>query len=171
MLSLMVALLFPPAPAPAAEEKPTGPSPVLVSAKVDQEGRLVCFVQTTEYRPETRTVEVNVGGKVEKRTYTVMVPVTTPSRTYSLDKATMARAGGGKIDRKELATVLDKPTMVVLSANGKPVDPAYLKVLRKNTIILVVPAAAPPMIPMAGPITPPPVAPPQPKGAPAKPKD
>jgi hypothetical protein len=118
-----------------------------------------------------RTVEVNVGGKVEKRTETVMVPVTTPSRTYSLDKATMARAGGGKIDRKELATLLGKPTMVVLSANGKPVDAAYLKVLRKDTIVLVVPAAAPSMIAPGGPITPPPVAPQPRKGAPAQPKD
>jgi hypothetical protein len=177
MLSFIVVLLFSPAPVPASkEDKPTGPSPVIVSAQVDKEGRLVCFVDSIEYRPETRTAQVNVAGKLEQRNYTVMVPVMTKSRTHSLDKATIAQVGGGKVDRKELAKLLEKPTLVVMSADGKPVDPAYLKVLRKNTLVIVVPSAASAMKPAgllmpAGPIPPRPVAPPQAKEAPVNPKN
>jgi hypothetical protein len=66
---------------------------------------------------------------------------------------------GKPIERKKLRGLLKKETAVLVSADGKEIDPFYLQMIKEGTIILLVqPVIHPPAV--AEP--PPPVEPPAP---------
>src|SRR5262249_34837110 len=103
----------------------------------------------TTYVAVYRTVEYRVKGK--------------GFRVFGLD--------GKAVHRKTLARLLARETPLLLSADGKPVDPFYLQVMKAGTLVLVLPRTegAPALLPE-------PAVPPQkiPKNAdkgPDRPKD
>ena len=105
---------------------------------MDKAGKLVSTRQEIAYVPETRTRTVNIGGKDQVQTYTVAVPVMRKTeRVWNLDKATFMEAGGKKIDKETLTKRLAKPTPVVISSDGRAVDPGYLQLFKKDTIVIV----------------------------------
>jgi hypothetical protein len=61
----------------------------------------------------------------------------TRTSTVSLESATFTDAGGTKIDSADLAKRLEVGTAVVVSADGKEIDPAYLKALAKDTVVII----------------------------------
>jgi hypothetical protein len=148
MLSVMLALVLQPVEPPA--DSPRGTPPLIVRAEVDSAGDLVSKEQQIKYVPETRTRKVIIMGKEALQSYTVSVPVMTVHvRKWALEKATITEAGGKKIDRKELARRLERPAAVVVSADGKAIDAGYLKLFKKETLVIVAPLAKPiPVEPM-----------------------
>ncbi len=49
----------------------------------------------------------------------------------------VTNATGEKLTEQEIRKTLRKPTMVLISADGKPVHPYYLKVMRPETLVII----------------------------------
>jgi hypothetical protein len=62
---------------------------------------------------------------------------------WDLKKATAQEAGGKKIDGKTLTKLLARPRPVVMSANGSAIDPGWLKLFAKDTLVIVAPDVRP----------------------------
>jgi len=155
LLSLTLAL----APAPVAEKitLPSGPPPQFVLA-VFKDGK--CEVTSPVLVPETRTENrtriVNANGKQVPVQETVTVTVYVVRHVSRVIERPRAFDRSGKeVDAKRLAVLLVKPTVVLQSADGKPVDPFYLRTMKEGTLTLLLPmgpvGTAPPL---PGPTTP-----------------
>jgi hypothetical protein len=132
------------APAPEAPDPPKGPAPKVMVLNVDKDGRgyLQASVTVTKFVPETRTTIVNGQMKVVQ----VQVPVTvTEQRQIALtdEGVTVFGPDGKKLDPKNLPK-LTGAVAVLLSADGKEVDPFYLALARPGTLVIVAPGLASP---------------------------
>jgi hypothetical protein len=129
-----------PEPVPAA---PTGPGPMLLNVQI-LDGKLVSKQEATVLVPVTTTEKVNVNGRIQVRTVTAYrTEKRVSTREWDLKKATFRDAGGKKIDLDTATRLLARPRPVAMSADGKAIDPGWLKVLKKDTLVIVAPQAAP----------------------------
>jgi hypothetical protein len=134
------------APAPEPLELPKGPAPKVFVLNVDKDSRGYLDVQVTitKYVTETRTITMLVGGVPQVRNQQVQVPVTTMERrrvAVSDDGVAVYGPDGKKFDPKNLPK-LAGPAPVLLSADGKDVDPFYLSLAKSGTLIVVAPSLA-----------------------------
>jgi hypothetical protein len=161
--SLLAAVLALAAPLPADEapKAPQGLPPTQVIARADKDGTIEVLRTGVVYRVEDRTRAVNVNGRVVQVVEKVSVPMTSEITVkYAAKDARLFTAAGKELDPKELPERLKKKTIVLLSENGQLVDPFYLKVVKEDTLVLVV--TAPPPMPAPGVVTPVPDPPPAP---------
>jgi hypothetical protein len=146
MLSLLLSTFLIAGADPDPVVLPKGPAPSILVGKIDRAGNLVSQVVVTEFVPVTEEYVVDVMGRKEVRNRTVNRPVMkTVMQTRDLSKATATTARGIKIDPADLARRLEKPGLVVLSADGKPVEAGYLSLFKDDTIVIVVPPVAAPI--------------------------
>ena len=59
-------------------------------------------------------------------------------RKKSLADLVITNAAGKKLTAKEVLNALQKPTIVLISSDGKKVDPYYLRIVRPGTLVIVV---------------------------------
>jgi hypothetical protein len=91
--------------------------------------------------PEQRARAVQVGQQVQTVTETVRVPVMVTVNLMLDGKGVeVYGADGKKIDPKDVRKRVAKPVAALISADGKPVDPFYLRLAREGTLVIVVPA-------------------------------
>jgi hypothetical protein len=124
----------------AAQEPglPKGPPPKLMVLTGGEGATFITTQQITEQVPEERQREVEVNGRKQLVTVTVMVSrPRTVEVTMRLGNAQAFTANGKRVDPAELAKRLKGPTLVLVSADGKMVDPFYLRVLREDALVLV----------------------------------
>lgn len=126
-----------------AVKPPTGPQPQVTIARMSDDGKLVIrhIVQVPVAQAVERTiVQDGVTRKVtEVRTIfqTVVQLRTVPGKdVQGYD------TNGKKVDADTVRRRLKKDTPVLISADGQPVDPFYLKLTRPGTLVLVNPASA-----------------------------
>jgi hypothetical protein len=167
---LGVALVVLPASLAAGQGAgPKGPPPMVMAVKVDGAGQPSFVVSQTVMVPTQVTVVVKVGDRVENRVETRLVPQTREiRRTLDNEKVRFFDAAGKRIDLKDALKRLMKATPVLVSADGKEVDPFYLRLAREETLVVVSPELAGPA--MGGPVPVPLPAPPPPPPPPLKPK-
>jgi hypothetical protein len=157
------------APVPVQEKivPPKGMPPSWATA-VMKDGTLEITqgVLVPETRKEIRTRQVTVGGKtvpvqeeVNVLTYRMVL------QTTRIMKARYYDTAGKEIDAGRAARLLSRPTVVLMSADGKPLDPYYLRTVKEGTLIVVRPMNGGPFVPgVVVPATPtPPPPPPLPK--------
>src|SRR5262245_7238783 len=123
---------------------PKGPPPrvAVLSAK-----ELMVTYVTYEQVPVTKQVKVRVieGGKAVDKIVTLTETVMTPRTVQHLIKDIKATTAGGKrLDSDAAAKALASPRVVLISSDGKPVDPAYLKLCKPDTPVLVLPTSSKP---------------------------
>jgi hypothetical protein len=119
---------------------PKGPQPLQVVAQMDREGNIMIRQTVPEYRTETRERVVNKDGRPVKEMYTVTTMVHVPIvRKVAAKAIPVYTADGKKVDPKALPKLLKKETAVLLSLDGRMVDPFYLQILKEGTLILVPP--------------------------------
>jgi hypothetical protein len=142
-------------PQGAGERPPQGPPPQVMVVQLDGSSRPFLQRSVVEMVPTTRTVQVKANGQVQEKQVVVPVPVMKEVR-LPLDGPMVAVFGtdGKQIDPKELPKLLKKATPVLVSADGKKVDPFYLRIAREGTLVVVAQALATP--PPPGPPLPPP---------------
>jgi hypothetical protein len=144
----------PPDPGPKVAG-PRGPQPTLAGASVDPRGVLSVRESSSMTTNQTLDLEVEKGGEVRK------VPVrvkdtfmTMRVRALDVAGARASRADGRAVSPAALRQLLRKEVPVLVSADGRPVDPYYLEVIRGDTLVLVLPAPrfGPPVaVPVEGP--------------------
>ncbi len=138
------------------EEKPQlprGVAPRFVVASLDAAGNLLLKELVIKYVPVQRVVEVNQGGVIQRRVETVTVPRYEQTlRQVAPRDYQVYGTDGKKIDPKTLARRLKTETVIVLSGDGRPVDPAYLKFFKDGTPVFVVtPGGRPEVVPQPRP--------------------
>jgi hypothetical protein len=138
---------IPPAPADGAAHVAIPPAvpPVTGIALMTEDGRLNLRVRGTAYAATERARRPGQEG--EDRA-TVYVPVERLI-TLSLDlNATPVYALDGKrLDVKELPERFRKETPVLVSQDGKMVDPFHLQLIKEGTLIVAPPPPSPPAPP------------------------
>jgi hypothetical protein len=143
MLSLMLALFFPSAPVKPAVEVPRGSPPHLITARVDKDGNLASTQRVGRYKTVKKIAKRIVNGQVFEEEVTELIPeIVEVTVKWKLDKATITEVGGTKIDKATLAKRLAQPAVVVLSADGRAVDPIYLELFKKDVLVIVLPEMA-----------------------------
>src|SRR4051812_46436824 len=122
-------------PAASVGGGPMGPPPRVMVAVVDRGGRAWIETYVNETRFEVTTVKVKVGEREEERQVKVPVTVTRKSR-LALDAAgvRLMTAGGKEIEPRNVRAVLKKTSPVLVSADGRDVDPVYLRLARPDTL-------------------------------------
>lgn len=132
---------------PPADPVAAGAAPRLMEIKPDANGK----VTVTVLRTELQKVQVAVGGAVNPNgappaNLVREVPVT-KTATVELGEVkdlTITTADGKKVDKEEAVKKLAGGAVVVVSADGKPVSPVYLKVFKDDTLVLASPELAGP---------------------------
>jgi hypothetical protein len=124
---------------------PKGPAPRVMVARVSADGHPVVVRQVIEAVPEIQKVEVKVNGQVEKRQVTVYRYVLREVEVrLNVDGVQVFEANGRRIDPADVAGRLKKATAVLVSADGKAVDPFYLRLARPGTLVVVAPGLTAP---------------------------
>jgi hypothetical protein len=141
---LTLALLLPAAPVPAAKDTPPkGPAPRVVAIAVQSDGTPSIQHVRTRMVQQQRTRQVQVGQETRTVAETVMVPVLeTVNLALDGESVEVYGADGKKLDPKDVRKQVTKPVAALVSADGKPVDPFYLRLAREGTLVIVVPMAA-----------------------------
>jgi hypothetical protein len=122
------------------KEKPAarGPAPLITEARLDPNGRPV-VVRTQHIRqPFMRMVPEKVGNAVVQRLdpVEILVPIT---ENFPLANAQVFDVTGKRLDPGQVRRLIKGETAVLLSADGRAVDPFYLRGLREDVIVIVVP--------------------------------
>jgi RNA polymerase sigma factor (sigma-70 family) len=134
-------LAFHSAPAPAenakAEERsdlPKDMPPQQVLARIDKEGQVTIKRLLNVFKPVTK-VDPKSGQVITAfEGESTIVPT-----TYKKDEVTAYDTKSKKIDAQDLAKRLEKEVPVLASIDGKPVDPLHLRLVKEDTIVLVLP--------------------------------
>jgi hypothetical protein len=123
---------------------PTGQQPLQVLAHMDRDGNVVIRQTVPQYREEvrqrTRFVKENGRRVPVTETYKVTVVIQVPvTRKLPARSVHVYGTDGKKMDASALPKLLKKETVVLLSADGRPVDSFYLQLVRQGTLVLVHP--------------------------------
>jgi len=147
--TLLAILLAAPAPVPAKITPPQGPPPAYAIASMkDGKLQLQQTVLVPIARTETRQRVVNVGGRQQTLPYQVTVMShQTQQRTSQVDRARFFDTAGKEIDATRAGKLLNREQVVLVSSDGKPLDPFYLKTVREGTLIVVRPMMSAPAVP------------------------
>jgi RNA polymerase sigma factor (sigma-70 family) len=116
---------------------PKGPAPYTAYAVLDGEGRIVLRIPSGSvyYQPNTTWSQRPDGGKTATTSYElisrehVMLVDTKHVQAYGVD--------GKRIETKSVEERLKKEIPVLVSANGQPVDPFHLQLIKEGTLVLV----------------------------------
>ncbi|MCI0377932.1 MAG: hypothetical protein L0215_10015 [Gemmataceae bacterium] len=138
---LSAAFLFVPPPVQQRPGFPSGPQPIFaVVAGVEPAAGTIQV-----RRLEAVQVAVNVPESVQVNGQAITIMRTAyrqESRmvevVYSLDKSQAQTAGGKMLAKEEIGKHLRPGSVILLSADGRPVDPVYLRAIQTDTVILVV---------------------------------
>jgi hypothetical protein len=144
------------APVPDKPALPSGPAPSFVVVEA-RDGNFILTVQREVPVSKTRTVKVKIGNDVVDRTEVVTEMVMVLEKQM-LNGASVKvfDVDGTLIPPADAAARLKEPTSVVLSADGKLVDPAYRALLNRKVLILVNTQGNGPVVPRPEPLAPPP---------------
>ena len=128
---------------------PRGPAPEVLLASVESAGkirlRLNRVVSAIYYEPVTTPKGSGPDQGQPVTTYMMRKKDSVQQSYHDLNDVKAFLSDGKPIEVNKLRHLLQKETAVLVSRDGKPVDPFYLQVIKEGTVILVVPPVlAPP---------------------------
>ena len=132
--ALSLALLTPSAPVPK-NIPPVGQAPWIFELKPDSDGKVFITVR----REEKRTVTTNPPGggpALEREMITFRILQVELGDVKELQFFT---ADGKVAEKKAALAKIENGAMVVLTTDGKKVDPKYLLIFKDDTLVLVSP--------------------------------
>jgi hypothetical protein len=112
-------------------------------------GRLNFWRKTITYQPVTRALSEQFGS-VTSYEQTIALLAT----GYAVEQVKAYDTRGRVVEHKTLPGLLKGETVVLVSADGKRVDPFYLRLVKEGTLVFVLPVSSPPRPPR--PVTAPP---------------
>lgn len=135
-LSMALGAPVPPPAAPVA----TGTAPRVMELKPNTDGKILVAIT----RQDKQKVAVAGGAAVlpGNARPAVLEREINVSRSMTVELGevkdlTITTADGKKLDLDDAKKKLEKGAIVVISADGSPVSPAYLKVFKDDTLVLV----------------------------------
>jgi hypothetical protein len=126
---------------PPAKKGPHGLPPQLASASIDDKGMISIQESFGGSEPMEMEIEVNKDGVKEKRKIVVKTTFFSMNKRSLEAKWVKAHDATGKdISAKNLSARLAKHTNLLVSVDGKEVDPYYLQLYKEGTVVLMPPA-------------------------------
>jgi hypothetical protein len=168
VMSMAVAAPVPPPAPPVA----TGPAPRILELKAGNNGKVMIAVTRME-KVQVGAVGVAVapGGAAPPAVITREVPVSKTVELSEVKDLTVTTADGKKVELADALKRLEKGGVVVVSSDGKPVSPNFLKLFKDDVLVLTSPDLVAPVVgrpggirPLPAPIGPPVVLPANPGG-------
>ncbi|MBN9524268.1 hypothetical protein J0H58_38105, partial [bacterium] len=141
---LVAASAAPAAPVPAdTNPAPAGPAPWVVHLKADDASQLRVIVQSQRVVKQTMNVVENVNGQQVLKQVVRDVPQMT-SAVHNLAglAGTVTAADGAPVGSAELVRRARDGVTVLISADGKAVDRAWLRAVGSNTVVVAAEALA-----------------------------
>jgi hypothetical protein len=138
---VLAAAVAPAAPVPKdAARGPSGPPPKLAYLRALTTGTLRVYTYTPRVVKRPVTVTEVVGGKQQPRTVEREVTVNSLTGKLLADyNPTITTAGGTKKTAEDVAALAKDGLPVLVSADGKPVDPAWLRLLAPDAVVIASP--------------------------------
>jgi hypothetical protein len=147
---------------PEPDSIPKGPAPKLMAVKGGGETMMVTETVQVPVTVSKKMIVEEGGKKVEKVVTETIMVAQMRSMMISFKGAKGRTAGGKKLDADEVVKLLARPQVIAVSADGKPIDPAYLRLLKSDTLVVELAAVAaggvgggaivPPIAPVPAPI-------------------
>jgi hypothetical protein len=136
--TLLAAMVAAPVPKDAT---PPGPPPRILELKTEQDGKVRVQVIRQVKQTVTVNVVVNKNGQqvVEAQQREVMSNISTRVELSEVKDLSIWSADGKEADKPIALKKLSEGAIVVISADGKKVDPRYLKLFRDDVIVLASP--------------------------------
>lgn len=111
------------------------PPMIFIASGINADGNL--SISNMEQRQKKVTQEVERDGKKTTVEGTYTYPVTVLNRqTVSLKGATMCDRDGREVSIDQVRERLKEPMPILITMRGEKVDPIYLKILSKDTLII-----------------------------------
>lgn len=132
-----------PVPAPAAPVA-SGPVPRLMELKANADGKVTVTVQRTEMVKVTVAPQgnaINPNGGAAPAVVTRDVPVTKVAvvELGDVKDLKVTTADGKKVETADAVKALKGGAVVVVSADGRPVSPNFLKLFKDDVLVLASP--------------------------------
>jgi hypothetical protein len=144
VLSMALAAPVPPAPPPA----PPGPAPRLVELKANADGKVMVTVTRAEKVKVQAAIGIAVapGGAPQPAPQPVVREVTVQKAAAvelgDVKDLTVTTTDGKKVDVAAAVKRLKGGAVVVVSADGQPVRPQYLRLFKDDVLVLASPELA-----------------------------
>jgi TIGR03009 family protein len=130
---------------------PSSPMPVNVLAKMDKDSRVIFRWPITYYEPKTAWVKR--GADETDQSVTTYVAMTREeSRALDVAQVRVVGTDGKRIEAKALPGLLRKEIPVLVSYGGMKIDPMYLRVVKEDTLIFILPLEPAPAVPAPRPV-------------------
>jgi antitoxin (DNA-binding transcriptional repressor) of toxin-antitoxin stability system len=141
---LVAAATAPAAPVPAdTNPAPAGPAPWVVHLKADDANPLRLNVLTRRTVKQTVTVLETVNGQAVQKQVVRDVPQMQSAQVTLADLAgTVTAADGSPVGPAELVRRAKAGVTVLISADGKAIDRAWLRAVAPNTVVVAADALA-----------------------------
>jgi hypothetical protein len=134
-----------PVPAPAAPVE-TGVAPRVMELKANADGKIMVTVTRPEKVQVGAGAAINPAGGAAPAVITREIPVAKNVELGDVKDLSVTTADGKKLTAEEAMKKLAGGAIVVVSGDGKPVSPAFLKVFKDDTLVLVSPELAGPQV-------------------------
>lgn len=121
---------------------PSGPQPYQALAVVGEAGKITLKTAVYAWQPRT-----SGDPKTGKFTTTYDAVTSVVSRSLAADQVHAQDVRGNPIASKRLRSLLCEEVPVLVSADGKAVDPLHLRLHRADVIVLLVPTTVPQILP------------------------
>lgn len=140
-----------PVPPPAASV-PSGPAPRVLELKPGADGKLTVTVTRHDTQKVTVTV-LNPNGVPATEEREVQVPKIVVVELADVKELKVTTADGKKVDVADAVKQLKGGGVVVMSSDGKPVSPTFLRAFKDDVLVLAAPELAAPG-PVVNPVRP-----------------
>jgi hypothetical protein len=127
-----------PVPTPA-QPVPTGAAPKILELKANADGKILVSVLRTEKVQIGVGVANPGGGAAPPAVVTRETIVSKQVEIGEVKDLTITTADGKKLETEEALKKLKDGAIVVVSSDGKPVSPAFLKIFKDDTLVLASP--------------------------------
>src|SRR5262245_52688043 len=138
-LVMAVTLTAPAAPVPRDTlPNTTGPAPRVLAVKADSTGTVWITGQIYEKRKQTITMTVMENGKpVTKQQEREVMTSAYIRKTLSDFGGKFATADGTPLSADDATKRVKDGAVVLISADGKPIDKSWLKTVRDDTVVMM----------------------------------
>lgn len=142
LTSLVLSMtLAAPVPAPAPPVA-AGPAPRILELKPDADGKIMVVVTRTEKIAIGQGGAINPNGGAAPAVVTREVRRSMMVELGDVKDLTVTAADGKKVDTADALKQLGSGGIVVVSADGNPVSPTFLKLFKDDVLVLASPELA-----------------------------
>lgn len=127
----------PPPLVPVAQLAPPSERPAAGLARINDDGRLVLRFWTVRHERVVATRIVRNGKEVEEKVVFYRPVNAWQESEYNVQDLRYLRSDGKYVEAKLIPFLLKEEKPVLYVFGDAPIDPLFLKVLRKDTLILI----------------------------------